>query len=76
MEVRTDQPAIQFYSGNFLDGTNPMKQSDLFYDYRSGLCLETQHFPNAPNEASFPSTELSPGEVYSTKTQFKFTLQN
>jgi aldose 1-epimerase len=76
MEVRTDQLAIQFYSGNFLDGTNPMKQSDLFYDYRSGLCLETQHFPNAPNEASFPSTELSPGEVYSTKTQFKFTLQN
>ena len=76
MEVRTDQPTIQFYSGNFLDGTNPMKQSDLFYDYRSGLCLETQHFPNAPNEASFPSTELSPGEVYSTKTQFKFTLQN
>jgi aldose 1-epimerase len=76
MEVRTDQPAIQFYSGNFLDGTNPKKQSDSFYNFRSGLCLETQHFPNAPNEASFPSTELSPGEVYSTKTQFKFTLQN
>ena len=76
MEVRTDQPAIQFYSGNFLDGTNPMKQSDSFYNFRSGLCLETQHFPNSPNQASFPSTELSPGEVYSTKTQFKFTLIN
>jgi aldose 1-epimerase len=76
MEVFTDQPAIQFYSGNFLDGTNPMKQSDSFYNFRSGLCLETQHFPNSPNETSFPSTELSPGEVYSTKTQFKFTLQN
>jgi aldose 1-epimerase len=76
MEVFTDQPAIQFYSGNFLDGTNPMKQSDSFYNFRSGLCLETQHFPNSPNESSFPSTELSPGEVYSTKTQFKFTLQN
>ncbi len=76
MEVRTDQPAIQFYSGNFLDGTNPMKQSDLFYNYRSGLCLETQHYPNAPNEASFPSTVLSPGEVYSTKTQFLFSVIN
>ena len=76
LEVFTDQPAIQFYSGNFLDGTNPMKQSDSFYNFRSGLCLETQHFPNSPNETSFPSTELSPGEVYSTKTQFKFTLQN
>ena len=76
LEVFTDQPAIQFYSGNFLDGTNPMKQSDSFYNYRSGLCLETQHFPNSPNQASFPSTELSPGEVYSTKTQFKFTLIN
>ena len=76
MEVFTDQPAIQFYSGNFLDGTNPMKQSDSFYNFRSGLCLETQHFPNSPNESSFPSTELSPGEVYSTKTQFKFTLLN
>jgi aldose 1-epimerase len=76
LEVFTDQPAIQFYSGNFLDGTNPIKQSDSFYNYRSGLCLETQHFPNSPNQASFPSTELSPGEVYRTKTQFKFTLIN
>ena len=76
MEVRTDQPAIQFYSGNFLDGTNPMKQSDSFYNYRSGLCLETQHYPNAPNEASFPSTVLSPGEVYNTKTQFLFSVIN
>ena len=76
MEVRTDQPAIQFYSGNFLDGTNPMKQSDSFYNYRSGLCLETQHYPNAPNEASFPSTVLSPGDVYSTKTQFLFSVIN
>jgi len=76
LEVFTDQPAIQFYSGNFLDSTNPMKQSDSFYNYRSGLCLETQHFPNSPNQASFPSTDLSPGEVYSTKTQFKFTLIN
>jgi len=76
MEVRTDQPAIQFYSGNFLDGTNPMKHSDSFYNYRSGLCLETQHYPNAPNEASFPSTVLSPGEVYSTKTQFLFSVIN
>ena len=74
MEVFTDQPAIQFYSGNFLDGSNPVKNSESYYNYRSGLCLETQHFPNSPNESSFPSTELIAGEVYNTRTQFKFTL--
>lgn len=73
MEIFTDQPAIQFYSGNFLDGSNPMKDSESFYSYRSGLCLETQHFPNSPNQDSFPSTVLNPSEIYNTKTLYKFS---
>lgn len=73
MEVFTDQPGIQFYSGNFLDGTNPKKNSDEYYPYRSGLCLETQHYPNAPNEASFPTVVLNPQEVFTSQTQFKFS---
>ena len=76
MEVQTDQPALQFYSGNFLNGTHPKKNTELFYEYRSGLCLETQHYPNAPNEPSFPSTVLNPGEQYSTKTRFIFSVNN
>jgi aldose 1-epimerase len=73
MEVLTDEPGIQFYSGNFLDGSLPMKNSDFFYEKRSGLCLETQHYPNSPNEPSFPTVELNPGENYYSKTVFKFT---
>lgn len=73
MEVLTDEPGIQFYSGNFLDGTLPKKNSSSFYGHRSGLCLETQHYPNSPNEPSFPSVVLNPGEAYSSKTIFKFS---
>ncbi len=73
MEVLTDEPGIQFYSGNFLDGTLPMKNSDFFYEKHSGLCLETQHFPNSPNEPSFPTVELNAGENFYSKTVFKFT---
>jgi aldose 1-epimerase len=72
MEVLTDLPGIQFYSGNFLDGTLPRKGTDSFYAYRSGLCLETQFFPNAPNEPSFPSPVLKPGEVFQSTTVFQF----
>jgi len=73
LEVITDEPGIQFYSGNFLDGTLPAKQGKGTYGHRSGLCLETQHFPNSPNEDSFPSVVLGPGEVYATQTVFKFS---
>ena len=52
------------------------KNTELFYEYRSGLCLETQHYPNAPNEPSFPSTVLNPGEQYSTQTRFIFSVNN
>ncbi|MGI8638037.1 MAG: aldose epimerase family protein, partial [Segetibacter sp.] len=74
MEVYTTQPGLQFYSGNFLDGSiktddgKPINQHDA-------LCLETQHFPNSPNQPSFPSTILKPGEKYHTETMYKVSVQ-
>jgi len=73
MEVFTDQPGIQFYSGNFLDGSNVGK-GGVVYNQRFGLCLETQHFPDSPNQPSFPTTVLSPGETYQTVTSYKFSV--
>jgi aldose 1-epimerase len=67
MEVWTDQPATQFYCGNFLDGTN-IGKGGVAYQHRTGFCLETQHYPDSPNHPNFPSTELKPGQVYKTKT--------
>ena len=72
LEIYSDQPGIQFYSGNFLDGTLTSKQ-DGNYGFRSGLCLETQHYPNSPNENNFPSVTLNSGEKYMTQTVFRFT---
>ena len=72
LEVFSDQPGIQFYSGNFLDGSLKSKIGGT-YDFRSGFCLETQHYPNSPNEMSFPSVTLNPGEKYETETIFKFS---
>jgi aldose 1-epimerase len=72
MEVLTTEPGIQFYSGNFLDGTLKGKGGHV-YAYRSGLCLETQHYPDSPNKANFPGTLLKPGETYTTQTIYKFT---
>jgi aldose 1-epimerase len=71
LEVYTDQPGIQFYTGNFLDGTLPMRNGGT-YGHRTGFCFETQHYPDAPNQKNFPSVVLSPGENYKTKTTFKF----
>ena len=71
MEILTTEPGIQFYSGNFLDGTIKGK-GGVVYKYRSGLCLETQHFPDSPNQASFPSTILRPGKEYHSKTTLVF----
>lgn len=71
MEIDTDEPGIQFYSGNFLDGTITGKGGHV-YGYRSGFCLETQHFPDSPNEPSFPSTILRPDEEYRTRTVLTF----
>ena len=66
LEVRTTQPGVQFYTGNFMDG-KPSGVGSV-YAHRTGLCLETQHFPDSPNQPSFPSTILSPGQLYSQKT--------
>ncbi len=74
LEVFTDQPGIQFYTGNFLDGTLPMRDKGV-YAHRTGFCLETQHYPDSPNQKAFPSTVLIPGENYKTKTTFKFSVK-
>jgi aldose 1-epimerase len=71
LDVSTTEPGLQFYSGNFLDGTITGK-SGRAYQHRSGLCLETQHFPDSPNHANFPSTILRPGERFQSKTVFAF----
>jgi galactose mutarotase-like enzyme len=71
LDISTTEPGIQFYSGNFLDGTITGKGGRV-YIHRSGLCLETQHFPDSPNHASFPSTILRPGETYRSRTVYAF----
>ncbi|MER5787229.1 aldose epimerase family protein [Streptomyces sp. NPDC001980] len=71
LKIATDQPGLQFYSGNFLDGTL-IGTSGRTYRQGDGLCLETQHFPDSPNHASFPSTVLRPGQVYRTRTVHSF----
>lgn len=73
MEIFTDEPGIQFYSGNFLDGSLTGKYGTK-YDKHMGLALETQHFPDSPNQPSFPNTTLNPGEVYETSTIYKFSV--
>lgn len=74
MNVHTTEPGIQFYSGNFLDGSNTGKNG-IVYKHRYGLCLETQKFPDSPNRPEFPSVVLSPGEVYSTQTIYAFSVK-
>lgn len=71
MAVYTTEPALQFYSGNFLDGTITGKEGKV-YGHRSGFCLETQHFPDSPNRPSFPSTILRPGGEYRSRTVLEF----
>lgn len=73
MEVYTDEPGIQFYGGNFLDGTVTGK-SGKKYLRRGAFCLETQHFPNSPNQSNFPSTLLKPGDTYSSTCVYKFSV--
>ena len=74
MEVLTTEPGIQFYCGNFLDGSN-IGKGGVPYDYRTGFCLETQHYPDSPNQADFPSTVLQPGEKYEAKTVYRFSVR-
>src|SRR5215469_9865034 len=74
LKVLTDQPGIQFYSGNFLDGSIKGKGGKA-YELHAGLCLETQHFPDSPNHPDFPTTEVKPGQRYHTVTVFEFSTR-
>ena len=74
MTIYTTEPAIQFYAGNFRDGSFSGK-GDIVYQRRYGFCLETQHSPDSPNKADWPSTTLRPGEIYETSTMHKFSIR-
>jgi aldose 1-epimerase len=73
LEVLTTEPGLQFYSGNFLNGT-VVGSSGGTYRQGDGLCLETQHYPDSPNQPAFPTTELRPGDTYRTTTVYRFTV--
>jgi aldose 1-epimerase len=73
MEVWSTEPGIQFYSGNFLDGSNIGKGGKV-YQHRYGFCLETQHFPDSPNQSHFPSTVLKASQTYTSTTVYKFLV--
>ncbi len=74
LEVLTTEPGVQFYTGNFLDGTLKGKGGAV-YNRRNGLCLETQHYPDSPNQPAFPSTILQPGQTYQSQTVWKFATR-
>ena len=73
LELWTVEPGLQFYSGNFLDGSLAGKGRE--YAFRSGLCLEPQHFPDSPNRPLFPNTILRPGEKFTTESRYRFSVQ-
>lgn len=74
LEVFTDEPGVQLYTGNFLDGTLPAKGGGT-YAQRTGFCLETQHYPDSPNQPNFPTVVLNSDEKYTSKTTFKFSVK-
>ncbi|MBI3649720.1 MAG: galactose mutarotase [Acidobacteria bacterium] len=74
LEVFTEEPGVQFYTGNFLDGSITGKGGEV-YQQRYGFCLETQHFPDSPNHPEFPTTVLNPGQRYATTTVYKFSTR-
>jgi aldose 1-epimerase len=74
LTVSTTEPGVQFYSGNAMTGTTVGK-GGVTYVQRGGLCLETQHFPDSPNQPAFPSTELKPGQPMHSETIFAFSTQ-
>jgi aldose 1-epimerase len=75
LEIFTTEPGIQFYSGNFLDGTL-VGTSGRMYRQGDGFALETQHYPDSPNKPNFPSTVLRPGQVYKTSTIYQFSTSH
>jgi aldose 1-epimerase len=74
MEVWSDQPGVQFYAGNFLNGSLTGKDGKV-YQRRSAFCLEPQHYPDSPNHSNFPSTELKPGQTYHCAIEYKFSIE-
>lgn len=74
LSVETTEPGVQFYSGNFLDGS-VTGRSGAKYEFRNGFCLETQHFPDSPNHPNFPTTELKPGQTFHSVTTWTFTTR-
>ncbi|KGE14080.1 aldose epimerase family protein [Sphingobacterium deserti] len=74
LDVFTTEPAVQFYTGNFLTGTDKGKSGGTYFS-RTAFCFETQHYPDSPNQSTFPSTILNPGEVFESKTIYRFSIQ-
>mgnify|MGYP001777068671 FL=1 len=74
LEVYTNEPGIQVYTGNFLDGTVKGKKG-IVYNQRASVCLETQHYPDSPNKAEWPSVILEPGQTYNSECIFKFGIE-
>jgi len=74
MTIYTQEPGLQFYGGNFMKGKNKMKRGSSD-EFRTAFCMETQHFPDSPNQPSFPSTELKPGQVYKTQSVYQFSVK-
>ena len=74
MDVYTEEPGLQFYGGNFMQSKNTFKNG-MKDDFRTAFCLETQHFPDSPNQPAFPSTVLNAGDVYKTSSVYKFSTK-
>jgi aldose 1-epimerase len=74
MKVQTNEPGIQFYGGNFMQSKNKMK-GGVMDDFRTAFCLETQHFPDSPNQPTFPSTVLESGKIYKTSSVYRFSIK-
>ncbi|HEY0896581.1 MAG TPA: galactose-1-epimerase, partial [Sphingobacteriaceae bacterium] len=75
MEIYTMEPGLQFYSGNFMAGKNTFK-SGAKDEFRTAFALETQHFPDSPNQPKFPTTVLNPGDTYHTTSVYRFSVKN
>ena len=74
MDVYTEEPGLQFYGGNFMQSKNTFKGGTKD-DFRTAFCLETQHFPDSPNQKNFPSTVLEPGQIYKTGSVYRFSVK-
>ena len=74
LDVYTNEPGIQVYAGNFLDGSLTGKKG-ITYNQRASVCLETQHYPDSPNKAQWPSVVLEPGQIYNSECVFKFSVE-